>query len=368
MISQDFPSSHSKLWPRLLASLLAVSVTGTVWAGGADGERIKIQRGQVERPCSEFAGNFPFGVAVRNRGFLGVELTELTPELRSHFGVPADSGVMVSRVVEDSAAFRAGLAVGDIITEAGDEEISGGWELTAAIRGAEAGDEMDIEYWRNGAAQQVTVALDEREGCVVDLSSSVHGLEELQERLPEIQAYGLQISEEAMGEAMEALRNIDWDEHLSGLQVIEVDEEMEERLEELQDRMHELEERLSEEADQWNEDIHRAMKERERSLRRHHKDRIRAEREVRREMVRAQEEARRALAEARREQAEAMKEMNEERREAIIEAEMEMREARREMEEALREAAEEAEAEARELEEERRQEAAEEGGGPSVVI
>ena len=32
------------------------------------------------------------------RGFLGVGLTELTPELRTHFGVPEESGVMVSKV------------------------------------------------------------------------------------------------------------------------------------------------------------------------------------------------------------------------------------------------------------------------------
>src|SRR5258708_4887988 len=50
------------------------------------------------------------------RGYLGVELTELTPELRAHFGAPQDTGVMVARVVAGSPADKAGLKVGDIIT------------------------------------------------------------------------------------------------------------------------------------------------------------------------------------------------------------------------------------------------------------
>ena len=42
------------------------------------------------------------------RGYLGVGLTELTPELRTHFGVPEESGVMVSKVEPGSPAEKAG--------------------------------------------------------------------------------------------------------------------------------------------------------------------------------------------------------------------------------------------------------------------
>src|ERR1700674_1056075 len=50
------------------------------------------------------------------RGYLGVELSELTPELRAHFGAPESAGVMVARVAAGSPAEKGGLNVGDIIT------------------------------------------------------------------------------------------------------------------------------------------------------------------------------------------------------------------------------------------------------------
>src|SRR5688500_12390489 len=50
------------------------------------------------------------GTRVR-RGYLGVGLTEMTPELRAHFGVPEEAGVMVSSVEDGSPADKAGLKV-----------------------------------------------------------------------------------------------------------------------------------------------------------------------------------------------------------------------------------------------------------------
>jgi serine protease Do len=49
------------------------------------------------------------------RGRLGVQVTELTPQLAEYFGVK-DGGVLVSGVTTDSPAARAGVKAGDIIT------------------------------------------------------------------------------------------------------------------------------------------------------------------------------------------------------------------------------------------------------------
>jgi len=74
------------------------------------------------------AHHYSFGSGFEGRGgFLGVQLTDLTAELRTHFGVAADAGVMVAKVVDDSAAFRAGLAAGDIITRVDGESIGSSW-------------------------------------------------------------------------------------------------------------------------------------------------------------------------------------------------------------------------------------------------
>lgn len=95
-------------------------------------------------------------------GFLGVELTPLTPELRSHFGVPEGAGVMVGKVMPDSPAARAGLAVGDVVTEVGGETVTSAGELARAIGSREGGEAVTLGVWRAGQYQTLSATLEER--------------------------------------------------------------------------------------------------------------------------------------------------------------------------------------------------------------
>lgn len=99
-------------------------------------------------------------------GHLGVALSDLTPELRAHFGVPDNVGVMVSKVLEESPAFDAGIEVGDIVTAIDGEEIGGAGELARLIRSREAGDVVVVEAWRKGQLLQINATLDETEGVL----------------------------------------------------------------------------------------------------------------------------------------------------------------------------------------------------------
>lgn len=99
-------------------------------------------------------------------GYLGVGLTELTPELREHFGVPAGAGVMVSKVMDESPAFKAGLEVGDIIATVDGETVADGSALARMIRGHAAADEVVLDVWRDGVARSITAAVEERTGRV----------------------------------------------------------------------------------------------------------------------------------------------------------------------------------------------------------
>jgi membrane-associated protease RseP (regulator of RpoE activity) len=95
--------------------------------------------------------------------FLGVELTETTPELREHLGGPRDAGVLLSRVQEDSPAAEAGLQVGDIVTAVDGEAVESARDLRHAIASREGGDAVKIDFYRDGKADQVTATLAERE-------------------------------------------------------------------------------------------------------------------------------------------------------------------------------------------------------------
>ena len=95
--------------------------------------------------------------------FLGVELTETTPELREHLGGPRDAGVLVSRIQEESPAAEAGLQVGDIVTAVDGETVESARDLRHAIASREAGAAVKIDLYRDGRAEQVTATLAKRE-------------------------------------------------------------------------------------------------------------------------------------------------------------------------------------------------------------
>ncbi len=103
------------------------------------------------------------------RGYLGVGLTELTPELRAHFGVPGDAGTMVSRVEPGSPADKAGVKVGDILTRIDGNAVESSWDVSAKVRGFDDGQQIPIEVWRNGKAQNVTAAMVQKERPELDM-------------------------------------------------------------------------------------------------------------------------------------------------------------------------------------------------------
>lgn len=98
-------------------------------------------------------------------GYLGVLLTPMTPELRVHEGAPENAGVLVSKVVEESPAFRAGVQVGDVISAADGQAVASLHDLTRAIHGKKAGETVTLEVWRGGRVQTLTAAVEEREGA-----------------------------------------------------------------------------------------------------------------------------------------------------------------------------------------------------------
>jgi len=104
------------------------------------------------------------------RGYLGVGLTDLTPELRGHFGVPEDSGVMVSKVDAGSPADKAGIKVGDIVTSLDGKPVGTTFDMRQRIRAADDGAPATLEVWRNGKVQTFSAALEKRDRPEVDLA------------------------------------------------------------------------------------------------------------------------------------------------------------------------------------------------------
>ncbi|GLY23024.1 trypsin-like peptidase domain-containing protein [Micromonospora sp. NBRC 101691] len=70
-------------------------------------------------------------------------------------------GALVSTVTPGSAAEKAGLRQGDVITKFGDKSIGDSNDLVAAVQAGKVGDRVEIEYRRDGATATVTATLAE---------------------------------------------------------------------------------------------------------------------------------------------------------------------------------------------------------------
>jgi hypothetical protein len=97
------------------------------------------------------------------RGYLGVQLVELTPELRKHFGVDEKSGVLVGQVEKDSPADKAGVQVGDIVISVDGENVAWSGEVGAQVRKKKQGELARLEVVRGGRGQTLQVEVAERD-------------------------------------------------------------------------------------------------------------------------------------------------------------------------------------------------------------
>jgi serine protease Do len=101
--------------------------------------------------------NFNFG-----KPRLGVELVNVTGELREHLGSNADEGVLVGRVLGDTPAEEAGVEVGDLIVAVGGETVGRQGDLIRLLRERD-GETFNVDVIRDGRPLSLTVSLPERE-------------------------------------------------------------------------------------------------------------------------------------------------------------------------------------------------------------
>ncbi len=95
--------------------------------------------------------------------YLGVGLTNLTPEIADRFGIPTERGALITAVEPGSPADEAGIKPRGVITAVGEEEVRDTGDLLAAFRRYEPGDEAELTVVRDDEDRRVTVELGERD-------------------------------------------------------------------------------------------------------------------------------------------------------------------------------------------------------------
>lgn len=95
------------------------------------------------------------------RGYLGVIIQDLTPELAEQFRAPDTKGALVAQVAPDSPAQTAGLQVGDIIVRYDGRAVDDVQRLRHMVADTPPGTTLTLEVLRDGKPRRVRVTVGE---------------------------------------------------------------------------------------------------------------------------------------------------------------------------------------------------------------
>jgi membrane-associated protease RseP (regulator of RpoE activity) len=94
------------------------------------------------------------------RGRLGVRVEKLSDDLGQALGVEGDHGVLVTQVLEDTPAQRAGIRAGDVIVEVSGDNVDSPEELVKSLSSSEGS--VDLTVLRRGAQRRIRADLGSR--------------------------------------------------------------------------------------------------------------------------------------------------------------------------------------------------------------
>lgn len=94
------------------------------------------------------------------RGWLGVMIQNLTPDLAASFSLKTTNGALVSDVLPNGPAFKGGLKSGDVIVKFGDQPVVTVSELPRLVAAVQPGETVDVVILREGKEQTVRITID----------------------------------------------------------------------------------------------------------------------------------------------------------------------------------------------------------------
>jgi len=97
------------------------------------------------------------------RGVLGVNIQTLTPDIAQSMELGNVQGALVSQVVDGSAAEKAGIRAGDVVTAVNGKPVKDAAGLRNVIGLLSVGDKVDVALLRDGKPRRVTAVIAERD-------------------------------------------------------------------------------------------------------------------------------------------------------------------------------------------------------------
>ena len=97
-----------------------------------------------------------------SRGYLGVNIQSVTPDIASSLGIKESKGAMVAEIVPGGPASRAGFEQGDIITSIDGQAVDDATDLTRKVANVPAGQSANFTVSRQGKPMEIKVTIGTR--------------------------------------------------------------------------------------------------------------------------------------------------------------------------------------------------------------
>jgi serine protease Do len=138
--------------PLINARGQAVGINAAIFSqsGGSVGIGFAIPINQAKSVVTQLAATGKV-----TRGWLGVMIQPLTPELAKGFNVPGGGGALVASVQDNSPAARAGVKAGDVITEYDGHKLAQPGDLSKLVAATAVGRQVPLTIVREGKTMTI---------------------------------------------------------------------------------------------------------------------------------------------------------------------------------------------------------------------
>ena len=173
----------------LTGRIVGINAAIRTRSGGFQGVGLAISSNLARDVAEQLMKN-----GVVRRGYLGVGIRAMTDELANRLGVPANTGVVVTKVYANSPAANAGLQVGDVIAQIGGNEIKDLNSLPKIVAKLPIGQPAELRYVRDGTPAVTTVTIEAQPEDFGIRSTSLNTPRPVEPRAQSDVNYGLSVA------------------------------------------------------------------------------------------------------------------------------------------------------------------------------
>ncbi|MCF8076081.1 MAG: DegQ family serine endoprotease [Desulfotignum sp.] len=123
-----------------------------------------------------------------SRGWMGVGIQDITPELAEYYDIDSTGGVYVAKVYEDNPAHEAGIKSGDVILEVNGQKIETSRDLSLTIANLKVEETVDVKIIREGKEKTVKVKLGKRPDQDPEMMASLNEFDSFGFKFKELDA------------------------------------------------------------------------------------------------------------------------------------------------------------------------------------